>query len=81
MDKTKENSYCCGGGGGMMWTRELFGERPSTNRAKQARDLEPDIVATSCPFCLINLEDGMKVIGMDDRIQVKDILELVSEAL
>jgi succinate dehydrogenase/fumarate reductase iron-sulfur protein len=77
MPRNRETSFCCGGGGGMMWVDDLSEERASARRAREAANLEPDIVATSCPFCLINLEDGVKAIGKDGRIQVKDIAELV----
>ncbi|NIM45490.1 MAG: succinate dehydrogenase iron-sulfur subunit [Nitrososphaeria archaeon] len=81
MKRTKENSFCCGGGGGRIWMEETAEERPSIDRVKEAVNLEPDIIATACPFCLINLEDAVKVIGRDEEILVRDIAELAKEAL
>ena len=81
MPRNKEDSFCCGGGGGMMWMDELSEERTCVKRAREAASVEPDIIATACPFCLINLEDGIKVIDKDDVIQVKDIIELVKDAI
>lgn len=81
MPRSREDSFCCGGGGGMMWMDEISEERTCVKRAREAANVEPDIIATACPFCLINLEDGIKVIDKDDRIQVKDIIELVKDAI
>lgn len=64
-----------------MWMDELSEERTCAKRAREAAGIEPDIIATACPFCLINLEDGVKVIDMEDRIQIKDISELVRDAM
>jgi len=81
MPRNREDSFCCGGGGGMMWMDELSEERTCAKRAREAAGIEPDIIATACPFCLINLEDGVKVIDVEDRIQIKDIVELVRDAM
>lgn len=81
MERTKEDSFCCGGGGGGMWMDAKSEERPCAVRAREAASLEPDVIVTACPFCIINLEDGIKLIDKDQEIQVKDIIELVSEAV
>lgn len=80
MQRNREESFCCGGGGGMMWVDEISEERTCVKRAREASSIEPDIVATACPFCLINLEDGLKVFDKHN-IQVKDIIELVKDAI
>jgi len=82
MPRNREDSFCCGGGGGMMWMDEvLTEERTCVKRAREAVSVEPDIIATACPFCLLNLEDGIKVIDKEDKIQVKDIIELVKDSV
>jgi Fe-S oxidoreductase len=82
MPRNKQDSFCCGGGGGMMWIDEvLTKERTCVKRAREAISVEPDVIATACPFCLLNLEDGIKVIDKEDKIQVKDIIELVKDLL
>jgi len=81
MKRNREDSFCCGGGGGGIWMNPKFVDRPALIRAREAADTEADILATACPFCIINLEDGVKVIGKDNKIQVKDIAELVREAI
>jgi len=81
MDRTRENSFCCGGGGGRIWMEETSDTRPSLNRVREAADLKPDIIATACPFCLLELDDAVKVIDKEEEIQVVDIAELVKEAI
>lgn len=84
MPKNKENSFCCGGGGGRMWFEESplkVKERPCVARAKEAASVEPNIIVTACPFCLINLEDGIKVIEKENEIQVWDLMELLSNLI
>ncbi len=82
MSRSRENSFCCGGGAGRIWTEEATPEkRPSVNRAREALGLEVEIIATACPFCVTTLEDAVKVLDAEDKIVVKDIAELVNEAL
>ena len=81
MEKSREESFCCGAGGGNMWYEIKTGERINHNRFKQAADTGASTVATSCNFCNIMMEDGMKVTGNDDKMKVMDIAELVSKSL
>ncbi|MCJ7422737.1 succinate dehydrogenase iron-sulfur subunit [Candidatus Bathyarchaeota archaeon] len=82
MKRTKQSSFCCGGGAGRVWTEEAPPEkRPCVNRIKEALDLGVDTVAVACPFCVTTLEDAVKVLDLENKIVVKDILELVKEAL
>lgn len=82
MPRNRERSFCCGGGGGRIWIEEAADQkRPSINRAHEAINVGPNILSTACPFCLINLDDAIKVVGNDGKIQVKDVAELVKEAM
>ena len=82
MKRIKENSFCCGGGAGRIWTEDATPEkRPCVNRAKEALELRVQVIATACPFCLTALEDAVKVLDAEDKIVVRDIAELVKEAL
>ena len=81
MEKSREESFCCGAGGGNMWYEIKTGERINHNRFKQAADTGATTVATSCNFCNIMMEDGMKVTGNDDKMKIMDIAELVSKSL
>jgi Fe-S oxidoreductase len=77
MSRNRENSFCCGGGGGNILRDNL--SRPNVIRAREASLTGADIVAVACPFCLTMLEDGLKSIGKE--ITVMDIIELVHLAV
>jgi len=80
--RNKENSFCCGGGAGRIWIEEApYDKRPCVNRVKEAVELDVDVIATSCPFCISTLEDAVKVLEVEGKIAVRDILEIVKETL
>ena len=74
-------SFCCGGGGGHMWMEEEPSKRVNERRIEEIIEAKVDLVATGCPYCLIMLEDGVKAKGAEETLRVKDISELVAEAL
>ncbi len=74
-------SMCCGGGGGHFWMDIKEGERINNLRVKQARDAGADTIVTSCPYCMQMLDDSIKIMDMDDTLQVVDIAELVLNTL
>ena len=82
MDRTRERALCCEGGGGRMWI-EAFEtmERTATIRVKEALDCGAEILATACPFCLLTLEDAVKSGELEDKIQILDIVEIVSQVI
>lgn len=79
-DRSKSRSLCCEGGGGRMWI-DIPGERLGEIRVKDAVDCGAEILATACPFCLLTLEDAVKTTGLEEKIEVMDIAELLSLAL
>ena len=81
MEQNKKESFCCGAGGGNMWYEIKTGERINKNRFNQAVETKTKTVAAACNFCNIMLEDGMKVTGNDQDMQVLDIAEMVSKGL
>jgi Fe-S oxidoreductase len=81
MERNREQSFCCGAGGGQMWYEIDKGKRINVERFEEAARSGATTVTTACNFCMTMLEDGMKVTGNDDRMRVKDLAELVSEAL
>ena len=80
-DVNHEKGFCCGGGGCHMWMEERVGKRINQMRVEQATETGAEILATVCPLCLISLDSAVKVLNLDDRLQVKDILELVGERM
>jgi len=81
MEQTKDESFCCGAGGGNMWYEINTGDRMNHTRFKEAAATGAKTVATSCNFCNIMMEDGMKVTGHDDSMNVMDIAEMVAKGL
>jgi len=82
LDRSRERSVCCEGGGGRMWAEGTnIQERLAHQRIRDAIDLGAEVLAVACPFCLLTLEDAVKILGVDDKIRVMDIMELVAEAI
>lgn len=83
MPRCRENSYCCGAGGGRIWMKdENYKERPSENRIREAVALEDaKYFVVCCPKDVTMYEDAVKTSGNEGKIAVKDIIELVEEAL
>jgi len=76
-----DDSLCCGGGGGRIWEETKKGERFSDLRVQQALDVEAEIIAVACPYCIAMLEDSILTMDKGEVIVVKEIAELVQEAL
>jgi Fe-S oxidoreductase len=79
-DRCRERSLCCEGGGGRMWV-DIPGERLSETRIKEAAAAGAEILATTCPFCLLTFEDAVKTTGFEVKIQVMDVAELLYQAI
>lgn len=80
LDRTRENAFCCGAGGGRMWLEEHEGTPINRNRVQEALDKKPDTICVSCPFCMTMFEDGLKDF-QDNGAQVKDLAEVVVAGL
>jgi Fe-S oxidoreductase len=80
LKNSREHSFCCGAGGGLMWTEESLGRRINHLRTEEILASGTPMAATSCPFCLNMLRDGLKEKERTD-VLVKDIAQLVAEAL
>jgi Fe-S oxidoreductase len=81
MDRNREDSLCCGGGGGRMWADFDESMHLAEIRVLEALETGAEVLATACPFCLINFEDAVKVLDKEDAIAVKDISEILLEAM
>ena len=77
----RENTLCCGGGGGRIWMETKKGERFSDLRIEQALDIGASILAVACPYCMVNFEDSVLTSDKGDIIEIRDIAELVQEAI
>ena len=75
MDDNRSNALCCGGGGGGMYV-ESEGARPSHRRVSQADESGATVMATACPFCVLNFEDGVKTVG--SNIKIRDVAEIIA---
>ncbi|MEU3817995.1 MULTISPECIES: (Fe-S)-binding protein [unclassified Streptomyces] len=78
MHRHKERGFCCGAGGARMWMEERIGKRINTERVDEALSLNPDIVSTACPFCLVMLTDSVN--GKKNEGQAKESLQVVDVA-
>lgn len=81
MDQCRQNSFCCGAGGGNMWYEVEHNGRMNLQRFDQTMASGADTIATACSFCMTMMEDACKVRGKDDQIVVRDIAELVAGSL
>ncbi|HXK10319.1 MAG TPA: (Fe-S)-binding protein [Vicinamibacteria bacterium] len=79
MEKSRQNGFCCGAGGGRIFLEETIGRRVNVERTEQALATGAKTVAVGCPFCMTMITDGTK--AKDAEMQVKDIAELVAERL
>lgn len=76
-----KDSLCCGGGGGRIWMDTLKGERFSDIRLDQALDVGAQELVTSCPYCITNFEDSRLTMEYEDRLEIKDIMEIVQDVI
>ncbi|MFX1451162.1 MAG: (Fe-S)-binding protein [Promethearchaeota archaeon] len=81
MKRIKENSWCCGAGGGLKSGNPELAVNIAKTRIQEAIDLGVDILVTVCPFCLRNLKDGVTELDSDTTIEVLDLLELIIRSL
>ena len=83
MPRNRDNSFCCGAGGGRIWIADKPGqERPSENRIREAVSLpDVDLFVVSCPKDVTMYEDAIKTSGNADKIELRELTELIEEAL
>ncbi|MER8002037.1 (Fe-S)-binding protein [Streptomyces sp. NPDC095613] len=85
MHRHKERGFCCGAGGARMWMEERIGKRVNNERVDEALSLDPDIVSTACPFCLVMLTDSVNGKKNDgaakESLQVVDVAQLLLDSV
>jgi Fe-S oxidoreductase len=75
------DSLCCGGGGGRVWMETQKGERFSDLRMEQAMGVGAEVLVTSCPYCITMFEDSRLTLNLTEKIEIKDITEIVAEVI
>ncbi len=84
MGRCRENSFCCGAGGGRIWMDDTgLDERPAENRIREAVALGDDVrfFVVACPKDMVMYSDAVKTTGNEDRLEVVDIAQLLERAL
>ncbi|MBF0226146.1 MAG: (Fe-S)-binding protein [Desulfobacterales bacterium] len=77
----KDRSFCCGGGGLMLFYEPEEEERMGVVRVKMANEAGANVIVTACPFCLVNIEDAIKVSGLEGKMEAIDLAELIARHL
>lgn len=77
-DRSRENSMCCGAGGGMMWMEETAGTRVNVARTEQLLSVKPTVISSACPYCLTMVEDGTKLKEAWEQVKARDIAEILA---
>ena len=81
MNSCKSDAMCCGAGGAQMFKEAEKGDvEVFEERTKQAVEVNPEIIATGCPFCNTMLTDGIKIKDLSEQVKVLDIAEIIAEA-
>ena len=81
MAESREDSLCCGMRGGRIWFETPLAERFSNIRLEQALGVGAEVLVTSCPYCLTQFEDSRLALQDSEALQIKDITEVIQEAL
>ncbi|MFN8153125.1 MAG: (Fe-S)-binding protein [Bacteroidia bacterium] len=82
MKRSRATGLCCGAGGAQMFKEPENGAKDiNMERAEEALELEPNVIAVACPFCMTMLSDGVKLNNKEQEVQVKDIAEMIAEAI
>jgi len=79
--RARERGLCCGGGGGHMWMEVPAEKRVNVIRTEELLETGARVAGTACPFCLAMVDLGRKVKEAEERLDVKDVSELVAESL
>jgi Fe-S oxidoreductase len=81
MKRSRDRSFCCGGGGLMLFYEPHEEERIGVKRVRMAAEAGANVIVTACPFCMVNLEDAIKVAGLEGQMTAIDLAELVDQQI
>jgi Fe-S oxidoreductase len=85
MHRCKDRGFCCGAGGARFWMEEKIGKRINVERTDEALALDPDVISTACPFCMVMLSDAVAAkVGEGEAredVKVLDVAQLLQQSL
>ena len=81
MARCRDRSFCCGGGGLMLFYEPKEDQRMGVKRVQMAAEAGANVIVTACPFCMVNIEDAIKVAGMEGKMTAIDLTELVDQQI
>ncbi|MDQ1694722.1 MAG: hypothetical protein QOJ03_75 [Frankiaceae bacterium] len=84
MERCGKRGFCCGAGGARMWMEERIGKRVNVERTDEALGTGADVIATSCPYCLIMLDDAVnqrRSEGKAEGVRVIDIAQVLADSI
>ncbi|MGO9270881.1 MAG: (Fe-S)-binding protein [Terriglobia bacterium] len=81
MSRSRDRSFCCGGGGLMLFYEPKEDQRMGVKRVQMAAEAGANVIVTACPFCMVNIEDAIKVAGLEGKMTAIDLAELVEKQI
>ncbi len=81
MTRSRDRSFCCGGGGLMLFYEPKEEQRIGVKRVQMAAEAGANVIVTACPFCMVNIEDAIKVAGFEGKMTAIDLTELVDQQI
>ena len=85
MPRCRERGFCCGAGGARMWMEEKIGKHINVERTDEALGVDPDLISTACPFCMVMLSDAVTAKQQSgdakDSVQVLDVSQILAKSL
>ncbi len=81
MKRSRDRSFCCGGGGLMLFYEPKEEQRMGVKRVQMAAEAGASVIVTACPFCMANIEDAIKVAGLEGKMSAIDLAELVDRQM
>ena len=81
MSRCRDRSFCCGGGGLMLFYEPKEDQRMGVRRVQMAAEAGANVIVTACPFCMVNIEDAIKVAGLEGKMTAIDLAELVDKQM
>jgi Fe-S oxidoreductase len=81
MKRSRDRSFCCGGGGLMLFYEPKEEQRMGVRRVQMAAEAGANVMVTACPFCMANIEDAIKVSGLEGKMAVIDLAELADQQM